>query len=1006
MPIIRVDEKVVRVRRSIFMSVNPPGAGPLALPSTSNTFFNDISDNLEHPWEAADGADYMCPHAVEGYVYMNGDIGKLNSGAAYSNAVPDTSGPPMGVPGSSLPHHHHPHDYNLTPTAGPSAASIPVVNGISEAPDGSMLGQSEAGGPLGAHQQPHLTLPLPQLKQMLSQQLEYYFSRENLANDTYLLSQMDNDQYVPIWTVANFNQVKKLTKDIKLITEVLRESPNVQVDEEGVKVRPNHKRCIVILREIPDSTPLEEVKNLFSGDNCPKVISCEFAHNSSWYVTFESDEDAQKAYRFLREEVREFQGRPIMARIKAKPMCRPGPAIVSAPPKNGYRLTPPPQAVFDPATFSPGQQGFVYANGAPGQPPVPPPGGAPPYNQLIYNPYQQQYQNAAYMPAWPPSATGFFDISSVFQMNGLAPQQFKPNYRSVQGRSRNKRPNPGGQAPPGSSGGSSSSDQQGPSHSSHSSRVSMPPPHQAGSPGVGHQFQNNSHHHHHSHHHQGGYSSVAPNKTSSKMAGSEGAARAPLEPPEYAGPHPGGHYINAGMSPMDPMFVPVPPVMHHDNGAVEMYRFAAPAPFVLKEAVPPRHRRKKRDDENNVVTAANGPTNGSTVAAANGQGTAQPQAAITGPPQGGSGKSQFDLVEEAFPPLPGFETSNGAPPAKYTQHTSNGHAAASSGPTYSNPTSHHFPPAGNQSKTSEGSTQTVEVTPPAVAWGENRLADVVKGVAKTKSKSEGGAKEEEIASPRSGTPPKSAGEEAGSVVELSSVAMTPPNSPHAKTASGTAPSSSLPAKCTMSDKSTKTDDVFLNGCEREVVPTTTNAATMTTVATTETITQKSTGTATTTSAGYGRQESKGGGGGPQPVPVSSPPPVELLGHPPRMSYAQAAQHHKEGQSKGAKHVPIVTQAPVVQATSEAPAQKAGPSAPGHVSRASQASVSQQAERDNSVRDSKDIGYKGDSSRAGPRSGAPNGRQGAHERPGRRKPEVRQSQLRDFVAAAAAPRSPK
>lgn len=50
--------------------------------------------------------------------------------------------------------------------------------------------------------------------------------RENLANDTYLLSQMDNDQYVPIWTVANFNQVKKLTKDIKLITEVLRGKKN------------------------------------------------------------------------------------------------------------------------------------------------------------------------------------------------------------------------------------------------------------------------------------------------------------------------------------------------------------------------------------------------------------------------------------------------------------------------------------------------------------------------------------------------------------------------------------------------------------------------------------------------------------------------------------------------------------------------------------------------------------------------------------------------------------
>jgi La domain len=51
---------------------------------------------------------------------------------------------------------------------------------------------------------------------------KFVIFRENLASDTYLLSQMDNDQYVPIWTVANFNQVKKLTTDIKLITDVLR----------------------------------------------------------------------------------------------------------------------------------------------------------------------------------------------------------------------------------------------------------------------------------------------------------------------------------------------------------------------------------------------------------------------------------------------------------------------------------------------------------------------------------------------------------------------------------------------------------------------------------------------------------------------------------------------------------------------------------------------------------------------------------------------------------------
>jgi len=57
---------------------------------------------------------------------------------------------------------------------------------------------------------------------------------------------------------------------------------------------------------------LQEVENLFCGELCPKFISCEFAHNNSWYVTFDTEEDAQKAYCYLREEVRTFHGTPIM----------------------------------------------------------------------------------------------------------------------------------------------------------------------------------------------------------------------------------------------------------------------------------------------------------------------------------------------------------------------------------------------------------------------------------------------------------------------------------------------------------------------------------------------------------------------------------------------------------------------------------------------------------------------------------------------------------------------
>ncbi|XP_017755766.1 PREDICTED: la-related protein 4 isoform X4 [Eufriesea mexicana] len=376
---------------------------------------------------------------------MNGDIGKLPPGAVYP-ATPEPLGSVGGAIGSTASNLEYnimngvPSGNELILEAGvgnlePSLQHARGIGGaagygpVDVAPIGDVPNQPALMGDLSA-----TGIPLEQLKQMLSSQLEYYFSRENLANDTYLLSQMDNDQYVPIWTVANFNQVKKLTKDIKLITEVLRESPNVQVDEEGQKVRPNHKRCIVILREIPDSTPLEDVKNLFSGEGCPRFISCEFAHNSSWYVTFESDEDAQKAYRFLREEVREFQGKPIMARIKAKPMNRlPIPAVASVGGiKNGYR-TPPPPPVYDPNSYTTGQQRFLYPNGT-----TMPQTTMPPYANQVHL-YHQPFYPPGMMP-WGPASPAYFDMSGVF-MNGITPHNTFKSHNTRFPRHRNKQRN-------------------------------------------------------------------------------------------------------------------------------------------------------------------------------------------------------------------------------------------------------------------------------------------------------------------------------------------------------------------------------------------------------------------------------------------------------------------------------------------------------------------------------------------------------------------------------------
>uniref|UniRef100_UPI0037E9043D la ribonucleoprotein 4Aa isoform X2 n=1 Tax=Semicossyphus pulcher TaxID=241346 RepID=UPI0037E9043D len=262
--------------------------------------------------------------------------------------------------------------------SSPTATAEIAVNGMDPPELGFSPAESTTGTSVDSktEEQP---ISSENLRESLKKELEFYFSRENLSKDLYLMSQMDSDQFVPIWTIASMEGIKVLTTDMELILDVLRSSPMVQVDEKGEKVRPNHKRCIIILREVPETTPVEEVESLFKNENCPKVISVEFAHNNNWYITFQSDTDAQQAYKYLREEVKTFQGKPIMARIKA---------INTFFAKNGYRS----------------MDSSLYAQQSQSQSQY----SSPLYMQHVY-PQQQYPVYGIVPPTWTPSPTPYFE---------------------------------------------------------------------------------------------------------------------------------------------------------------------------------------------------------------------------------------------------------------------------------------------------------------------------------------------------------------------------------------------------------------------------------------------------------------------------------------------------------------------------------------------------------------------------------------------------------------------
>ncbi|KAF3658858.1 la-related protein 1A [Capsicum chacoense] len=101
--------------------------------------------------------------------------------------------------------------------------------------------------------------PTLALKESIMKQIEYYFSDQNLQNDHYLLSLMDDQGWVLISIIADFKRVKKMSTDIAFITDALQASSTVEV--KGDKLRRRDEWSKWVSASADQKSPLTSVEH-------------------------------------------------------------------------------------------------------------------------------------------------------------------------------------------------------------------------------------------------------------------------------------------------------------------------------------------------------------------------------------------------------------------------------------------------------------------------------------------------------------------------------------------------------------------------------------------------------------------------------------------------------------------------------------------------------------------------------------------------------------------------
>jgi len=124
--------------------------------------------------------------------------------------------------------------------------------------------------------EPEFQPPTDELRDKVIKQVEFYFSDANILKDAFLLKHVRRNKqgYVSIKLITSFKKVKSLTKDYRVVAYSLRQSDELEVNDEGKKVKRKNplpdwdettpSRSIVAVNMPMEAPSVENVAELFS----------------------------------------------------------------------------------------------------------------------------------------------------------------------------------------------------------------------------------------------------------------------------------------------------------------------------------------------------------------------------------------------------------------------------------------------------------------------------------------------------------------------------------------------------------------------------------------------------------------------------------------------------------------------------------------------------------------------------------------------------------------------